>query len=91
METGAESIAAPIPARRRREDWPPRVRRKAASQYLLEVHGLTEAPATIAKKAVTGGGPEYELWGRIPYYKTEKLDDYAETRLRPRRSTSEAA
>jgi hypothetical protein len=26
----------------------------------------------LAKLAVTGGGPEYEMWGRIPYYPTTR-------------------
>jgi hypothetical protein len=80
------------PERRRqnREDWPPRVRRRAASTYLQEVHGLQEAPATLAKKACLGGGPEFEYFGRFPYYRTESLDRYAESRLSgPRRSTSD--
>jgi hypothetical protein len=54
------------------------------------VHGLQEAPATLAKKACAGGGPEFEYFGRIPYYRTESLDRYAESRLSgPRRSTSD--
>src|SRR6516165_9456272 len=81
--------AAPLAPRRRREDWPSRVRRIKASQYLLEVHGVTIAAATLAKLAVTGGGPEYELWGRFPYYPTQLLDRWAEARLSRRRSTSD--
>jgi hypothetical protein len=48
----------PTPERRRRnpEDWPRRVRRREASAYLAEVHGVHEAPATLAKKACLGAG-----------------------------------
>jgi hypothetical protein len=85
-----EPYPTPDPRRRNREDWPPRVRRRQASAYLAEVHGVEEAPATLAKKACTGGGPTYELFGRIPYYRTESLDSYARSRLSgPRRSTSD--
>jgi hypothetical protein len=82
----------PIPnhRRRNREDWPRRLRRRVASAYLEEVHGLHEAPATLAKKACVGGGPIFEYFGRVPYYGTEDLDRYAEARLSgPRRSTSD--
>lgn len=82
----------PSPERRRRsrEDWPPRLRRREASAYLAEVHGVQEAPATLAKKACLGGGPVFESFGRVPYYRTESLDNYAESRLSgPRRSTSD--
>jgi hypothetical protein len=82
----------PTPERRRRnpDDWPRRVRRREASAYLAEVHGLHEAPATLAKKACLGGGPIFEYFGRVPYYGTEYLDRYAEARLSgPRRSTSD--
>ena len=81
--------AAAFAPKGRREDWRCRVRRTEASQYLLEVHGVATAPATLAKLAVVGGGPEYELWGRLPYYPTEGLDRWAEARLSRRRSTSD--
>jgi hypothetical protein len=86
-----EPYPTPDLRQRNREDWPPRVRRRQASAYLAEVHGLEEAPATLAKKACTGGGPIFESFGRIPYYRTESLDSYAKSRLSgPRRSTSDA-
>jgi hypothetical protein len=85
-----EPHSTPEQRRRNREDWPRRLRRLGASTYLGEVHGLQEAPATLAKKACAGGGPEFEYFGRIPYYRTESLDCYAESRLSgPRRSTSD--
>jgi hypothetical protein len=85
-----EPYSTPDLRRRNREDWPPRLRRRQASAYLAEVHGVQEAPATLAKKACLGGGPIFESFGRVPYYRTEMLDSYAESRLsRPRRSTSD--
>jgi hypothetical protein len=83
---------SPIRERRRRnrEDWPKRLRRREASAYLAEVHGVQEAPSTLAKKACLGGGPIFESFGRVPYYRPEMLDSYAESRLSgPRRSTSD--
>jgi len=69
--------------------WPERLRRRDASEYLRKTHGLEAAPTTLAKLAVTGGGPEYDLWGRIPYYPIKKLDEWVMARLSPRRSTSD--
>ena len=40
-----------------RHPWPARLRRKQASEYLRERHGITLSPATLAKLAVVGGGP----------------------------------
>jgi hypothetical protein len=70
-------------------DWPDRVRRSGASDYVFKEHGVKIAPATLAKLAVLGGGPEYELWGRIPYYPIKKLDEWVLGRLSRRRSTSD--
>jgi hypothetical protein len=86
-----EAVTGPEPQRprRNRDDWPPRLRRAEASRYLAEVHGVSTAPATLAKLAVVGGGPAYELWGRVPYYPTGSLDRWAAARLSPRRSTSD--
>jgi hypothetical protein len=87
---GEPSGITPQHPKRTREDWPVRVRRRQASAYLAEVHGLQEAPATLAKKACLGGGPVFETFGRIPYYRPEALDSYAAERLSaPRRSTSD--
>lgn len=71
--------------------WPERLRRRVASEYLRKTHGLEAAPATLAKLAVTGGGPEYDLWGRIPYYPIEKLDEWVMARLSRRSPTSDRA
>jgi hypothetical protein len=76
--------------RRRKEDFPLRVRRKEASEYFLEVHGVTVSTNTLAKQAVTGEGPPFKKWGKWPYYDTDDLDEFALEKLGPRRrSTSE--
>jgi hypothetical protein len=68
------------------------LRRKGASQYLEEKHGIVRAPSTLAKLAVVGGGPTFRRDGRIPLYRTDDLDDWAKSRLSaPMRSTSEGA
>jgi hypothetical protein len=87
---GEPTGASPQRRRQNREDWPPRLRRREASAYLAEVHGLQEAPTTLAKRACLGGGPVFELFGLTPYYRTESLDLWAAERLSgPRRSTSD--
>jgi hypothetical protein len=66
------------------------LRRKAASKYLDDVHGIPCAPSTLAKLACIGGGPVFRRAGRIPLYSTDHLDDYAASRLSgPMRSTSD--
>ena len=67
----------------------PRLRRAEASRYLREHHGIKREPQTLAKLAVTGGGPEYDLFGRVPYYPIDKLDEWVAARLSRRRSTSD--
>jgi hypothetical protein len=68
------------------------LRRKAASDYLRETHGLERAPSTLAKLAVIGGGPIFRRAGRIPLYDPADLDSFAESLLSaPMRSTSEGA
>jgi hypothetical protein len=78
--------------RRSKQDFAPRVRRKVASEYLDEVYGLRVAEATLAKKAVVGGGPVFHRFGPWPYYDTDELDRWAAEKLgRTLHSTSEAA
>jgi hypothetical protein len=74
---------------RTRDDWPPRLRRAEVPGYVHDEHGLIIASATLAKLAVVGGGPEYELWGRIPYYLPASVDQWVQARLSLRRSTSD--
>jgi hypothetical protein len=70
--------------------WPTRMRRKQASEYLFEEHGVSLSPATLAKLAVVGGGPSFRKDGPFPLYERPDLDTFAVARLGPlRQSTSE--
>jgi len=67
------------------------LRRKAASDYLHETHGLDCASSTLAKLAVIGGGPIFRRIGRVAYYTPENLDEWVAAKLSPpMRLTSEA-
>lgn len=67
------------------------MRRKMASEYLLEEHGVSLSPATLAKLAVVGGSPPFFKDGPFPIYDRENLDAFAIARLgRLRISTSDA-
>jgi hypothetical protein len=57
------------------------LRRKAASKYLDDVHGIPRAPSTLAKLAVIGGGPTFRRVGRVPLYSTDDLDDWVASKL----------
>ncbi len=66
------------------------LRRKMASEYRHETHGLVRAPSTLAKLAVIGGGPVFRRVGRFPYYETDDLDKWVASKLSaPMRSTSD--
>jgi hypothetical protein len=70
--------------------WPSRMRRRVASEYLLEEHGVSLSPATLAKLAVVGGGPAFRKDGPFPLYERGELDTFAIGRLGPlRHSTSD--
>lgn len=70
--------------------WPQRMRRKMASEYLFEEHGVSLSPATLAKLAVLGGSPPFFKDGPFPIYDREHLDAFAITRLgKLRNSTSD--
>jgi hypothetical protein len=60
-----------------------RVRRKEAARYLTDVWGMPMSPKTLAKLAVTGGGPRYRKAGRIPLYEISELDRFARGKLSP--------
>ena len=65
--------------------------RKEAAAYLVE-RGLPYSPNTLQKKATTGGGPAYRVFGNKAVYTPSDLDAWVEAKLTaPRRSTSEAA
>lgn len=65
--------------------------RAEAADYLFG-RGLRVAKQTLAKYAVTGGGPIHRRFGSRVVYSPLDLDEWAEARLsKPRRSTSDAA
>jgi hypothetical protein len=71
---------------------PKHLRRKPAASYLNDDWGVPTAASTLAKLAVTGGGPAFHKSGRIPVYAIDELDRYAKAKLgKPRRSTSDTA
>jgi hypothetical protein len=59
--------------------FPRRMRRNQAAQYLNEVHGIPIEPKTLANRNAAGQGPKPEYLGTIPFYRPEVLDAYAET------------
>ena len=59
------------------------LRRKEASRYLDEIHGISRAVGTLAKLAVVGGGPRFRVAGRTPLYSTDDLDAWADSILSP--------
>lgn len=69
------SQSAESPKRQRR------LRRWEASAYLLDVHGQSYGPTTLAKLASTGGGPPMEYVGRIPTYPVDALDAWADAKV----------
>ncbi|MEQ1706208.1 MAG: hypothetical protein ABL867_09595 [Rickettsiales bacterium] len=66
------------------------LRRAEASKYLMEKWYTSRTPATLAKLAVTGGGPSFIHIGTIPYYPILELDAYVQSIMSPlKRSTSD--
>jgi hypothetical protein len=68
--------------------WPARMRRRQASEYLFEEHGVSLSPATLAKLAVVGGGPSFRKDGPFPLYERPGLDTFAAARLGPLRTST---
>jgi len=62
--------------------------RQITSEYFLAVYGIRLSPATLAKKAVTGGGPPFQKDGRFPIYNRKSNDAYALERLGPLRTST---
>ena len=63
---------------------------RAEAAEFLSKRGYKTAPATLAKRAVVGGGPPFVSWGRKPLYQPEALLEWAQRRCTgPRRSTSD--
>jgi len=68
----------------------PPLRRKQASEYIIKNWNQQASPKTLAKLATVGGGPVFRKAGRFPLYDPEDLDQWAASRIGPRRrSTSE--
>jgi hypothetical protein len=62
---------------------------RQAAAFLTD-QGFKTAPATLRKLRCVGGGPEFELFGRIPVYTDSALLNWALSRTRgPVRSTSD--
>jgi hypothetical protein len=64
-----------------------RVRRKEAARYLADVWGIPTSPKTLAKLALTGGGPSYRKAGRFPLYEiaarhTQRITDRPDSKPR---------
>ncbi len=67
-----------------------KLRRSALAEALTEA-GYPTATSTLATKATRGGGPPYQLFGRVPLYRWGDAIAWAEGRLTaPQRSTSES-
>jgi hypothetical protein len=64
--------------------------REESAAY-LSAKGLKITKTTLQKLATVGGGPEYVIFGNRALSAPEWLDRWAESKLKPRRSTSEAA
>lgn len=70
----------------------PRLLTRETSEYLLEVHGVKMAPATLAKLRSIGGGPPFEKFGATVLYQPRNLDAWALDKLgEPKSSTSDEA
>ena len=65
-----------------------RLRRKQAAQYLQDTWGISRTHATLAKLAVTGGGPKFQYANRTPLYPVEELDGWAQSILSPLQSST---
>ena len=65
-----------------------RLRRALASKYLDERWDIKRTPGTLAKYAVTGGGPKFQYDNRTPLYPVEELDAWAQLQLSPLRSST---
>src|SRR5690606_33827872 len=65
-------------------------RRSDAAAYVRRQWCIPCAPKTLAKLAVTGGGPPFRKAGRYPLYAPADLDDWAKSKIGPlQRSTSD--
>ena len=66
------------------------LRRAEAATYIQTKWGYPCSPRTLAKYAVTGGGPPFRKAGRYPLYHPDDLDGWIAGKLSdPVTSTSE--
>jgi hypothetical protein len=78
-------MAQPIPEN------PDTLLRRRATAEALTAAGFPTAEKTLATRATRGGGPPYQLFGRIPLYRWRTSLAWAESKLSPpRHSSSEA-
>lgn len=66
------------------------LRRDEASIYLFETYGIRRSRATLAKQAVTGGGPKFRKAGHAVLYEIADLDAWANELLTPPAATTAA-
>lgn len=64
-------------------EWPEKLSREEACEYLRVVHELVRAPSTLAKAACVGGGPRFGHRGRNVYYEPAWLDAWAASITKP--------
>ena len=65
--------------------------RQEAASY-CQSRGFPVAPASLAKYASVGGGPEFRKFSRFPRYSIEALDAWISSKLSaPRANPSQAA
>ena len=64
-----------------------KLRRKATAEALAAA-GFPCTERTLATKAVRGGGPPYQLFGRVPLYIWADTLAWAESRLSPPRGVT---
>ena len=64
-----------------------KLRRREAAKA-LQALGFPITESTLATKATRGGGPPYQLFGRIPIYTWGQTIDWAESRLSPEITTT---
>jgi hypothetical protein len=84
---GSPAVPTGPPSSQYRQ-WPARMRRRDASAYLFEQHGVSLTVGSLAKLATIGGGPRFRLDGRFPVYDRDELDAFAESRLGPLRTST---
>lgn len=64
--------------------------RREAAEYLTR-RGLKISWKTLQKKATTGGGPSYKIFGIRAVYTAEELDHWADTKLSELKLTAREA